>query len=295
MLELEKCPICKMSQFTQYMESKDFSVSKEVFCMVKCSNCNLVFTNPRPTDNGIAKYYASDHYISHTNSKKNLFEKTYQTIRSIAIKNKFKLISSYFTKGNVLDIGCGTGNFLNFCKEKKWGTRGVEPNDMARNKAISNYRLTIDSSIDLNKITERFNVITMWHVLEHVTDLNKTLVNLNHLIKENGKIIVAVPNLNSYDSSFYKNYWAAYDLPIHLYHFTKDSITSLFKSHNFKLIKTKGMPFDSFYVSLLSEKYKTGRKNLIRSFLIGCISNLAGIFTNRGFSSTIYVFEKNNL
>ena len=148
-------------------------------------------------------------------------------------------------------------------------------------------------SSDKLQITDlEFDSISMWHVLEHVTNLNEILIDFNKILSKNGKLIIAVPNLKSFDANYYKEYWAAWDTPIHLWHFSKDTINQLFSKHDFRLTKTKPMIFDSFYVSLLSEEFKTGNKNFIKSFLVGFASNLYGIFTKNGHSSTIYVFEK---
>lgn len=291
MRDIKKCPICNSNSIRLHLRSKDFSVSKEEFSIVKCSDCEFHFTNPRPEDNDLEKYYVSDHYISHNNASKSIFEKTYQLVRKFAIIRKYSLITRMIKRGSILDIGCGTGDFLSKCKRNKWDTMGIEPSDIARNKAIENHDLTVEKSTNLDSFSRKFDIITMWHVLEHVTELNTTVAEFKRLLSNNGKVIIAVPNLKSFDCSYYKKYWAGYDLPIHLYHFTKNSITKLFKKHGFSLLKTKGMKFDSFYVSMLSEEHKTGKKNFFKSFIIGMMSNLYGIFTKRGFSSTIYVFE----
>lgn len=294
MKEIKNCPICDSTSFETHIKTKDFSVSKEEFIIVKCIDCNFHFTNPRPKDKDLGQYYISDHYISHNNTSKNLFEKVYQLVRRFAIKGKYNLISGFFNRGRILDVGCGTGDFLKKCKEESWKVKGIEPSEIARKQAIENHNLDLDESTDLRELEGEFDIITMWHVLEHVTELNTTVSEFNRLLSQDGKVIIAVPNLESFDSSYYKKYWAAYDLPIHLYHFSKTSITKLFEKHGFSLKKTKGMKFDSFYVSMLSEEHKTGNKNFLNSIIIGSISNLFGIFTKRGFSSTIYVFEKKN-
>ena len=286
------CHICGSSSFETHIVSKDFSVSKEDFTIVKCKGCNFHFTNPRPSDKELAKYYISDHYISHNNTSKNLFEKTYQLVRKITIRTKYNLVSDFFKSGRILDIGCGTGDFLHKCNKKNWNTKGIEPSAVARKQAVENHNLDVEESTDLRKLNGEFDIITMWHVLEHVTELNNTVSEIRKLLSADGKAIIAVPNLESFDSYYYKKFWAAYDLPIHLYHFSKTSITKLFEKHGFSLRKTKGMKFDSFYVSMLSEEHKTGNKNFLKSIIIGSISNFFGIFTKRGFSSTIYVFEK---
>lgn len=291
---IKNCLICDSTCFEEHLTSKDFSVSNENFTILKCKNCNFHFTNPRPKNEELARYYISDHYISHNNTRKNLFEKVYQLVRRIAIKGKYNLISRFIKKGRILDIGCGTGDFLNKCKTEKWETKGIEPSEIARKQAVVNYNLDVEESIDLRDIKGEFDVITLWHVLEHVTELNTTVSELKRLLSTHGKAIIAVPNLESFDASYYKKYWAAYDLPIHLYHFSKESIIKLFKKHGFSLRKTKGMKYDSFYVSMLSEEHKSKKKNFITAIFIGFLSNLYGFFTKRGFSSTIYVFEKSN-
>lgn len=291
---IKNCLICDSTCFEEHLTSKDFSVSNENFTILKCKNCNFHFTNPRPKNEELARYYISDHYISHNNTRKNLFEKVYQLVRRIAIIGKYNLISRFKKKGRILDIGCGTGDFLNKCKTEKWVTKGIEPSEIARKQAIVNYNLDVEESIDLRDIKGEFDVITLWHVLEHVTELNTTVSELKRLLSTHGKAIIAVPNLESFDASYYKKYWAAYDLPIHLYHFSKESIIKLFKKHGFSLRKTKGMKYDSFYVSMLSEEHKSKKKNFITAIFIGFLSNLYGFFTKRGFSSTIYVFEKSN-
>ena len=291
-MEIKNCPVCNNSNFSNHIESKDFSVSKESFIIVSCDECNFHFTSPRPSDENLGKYYISDHYISHNNTNRTFFEKVYQLVRKFATNRKFSLISSFFSSGRILDVGCGTGDFLNKCKSKNWETKGIEPSKIARDQAINNYNLDVEESTDLSQLEGQFDIITMWHVLEHVPNLNETLVQFKQLLSKKGKIIIAVPNLESYDAKYYKEYWAAYDLPIHLYHFSKKSICTLFEKHGFSLRKTKGMKFDSFYVSMLSEEHISGKKNFIKSIFIGIISNLYGLFGKNGFSSCIYVFER---
>tara|TARA_B100000902_G_scaffold12252_1_gene14932 strand:- start:66760 stop:67647 length:888 start_codon:yes stop_codon:yes gene_type:complete len=292
MLNKTKCDVCNNDKFEIYLKSKDFSVSNENFNIVKCNKCNFAFTNPRPNDECLGKYYISDHYISHNNTSKSIFDKTYQFVRKYTLKIKYKIINSIKNKGSILDIGCGTGEFLNKFKEKGWKCKGIEPSKIARNIANKNYKLNIKEENNLNNLTECFDIITMWHVLEHVADLNNTISNLYRIINDNGKIIIAVPNIESFDAKIYGKYWAAYDLPIHLSHFSKKSITKIFENHKFNLIGTKNMFFDAYYISILSEEFKNGKKNIIKSFINGSISNIIGLITKRGTSSKIYIFEK---
>jgi ubiquinone/menaquinone biosynthesis C-methylase UbiE len=232
-------------------------------------------------------------YISHTNSNKGFFSWMYQTVRKHTIGTKLSLLKSVTEFGCHLDIGCGTGEFLNACKQAGFKTEGVEPAKAAREQAINNYSLSVSKDTNLSQFKDgTFDSISMWHVLEHVPNLTKTITELKRILNKNGKAIIAVPNYKSWDSSYYSEFWAAWDVPIHLWHFSKESITLLFNKNGLKLIKTKPMIFDSFYVSLLSEEFKTGKKNFITGFIIGAASNIISIFSKRGCSSTIYVFEK---
>jgi ubiquinone/menaquinone biosynthesis C-methylase UbiE len=217
----------------------------------------------------------------------------YQTVRKYAIRTKLTLLKSVTDFGYHLDIGCGTGEFLNVCQQTGFKVEGVEPSQLAREQAVNNYNLSVSEDTNLEQFKDdTFDSISMWHVLEHVPNLIKTITEFKRILNKNGKVIIAVPNHKSWDSSYYSEFWAAWDVPIHLWHFSKETIELLFNKNGFKLIKTRSMLFDSFYVSLLSEEFKTGKKKFINGFFIGIISNIIGLFTKRGCSSTIYVFEK---
>ena len=293
MILLDKCPICEGVNFTAKITCNDHTTSKENFNIVSCETCNFAFTNPRPIDGKLWDYYKSDMYISHTNNSKGLFNWMYQNVRNYSIRAKVALLKSVKQNGSHLDIGCGTGEFLNACKNSGYNTEGIEPSRLARKQAIENYDLSVSKNADLSQYpNSEFDSISMWHVLEHVPNLNETISQFNRTLKSDGKLIIAVPNHKCWDANYYKEYWAAWDVPIHLWHFSKNTIEQIFKNHEFSLIKTKPMVFDAYYVSLLSEEFISGKKNVIKGFVIGFISNLFGAFTKRGHSSIIYVFEK---
>ena len=295
MILLEKCPVCSEGGLVKKFDCIDYSTTKENFTIVSCETCDFTFTNPRPKDENLGEYYKSDMYISHTNNTKGLFNWLYQTVRKYAIGSKVNLLQKTSAKGSHLDIGCGTGEFLNACKNAGYNTKGIEPSELAREQAIKNFKLSVSENTNLNQLQkEQFNSISMWHVLEHVPNLNETIGEFARILDQNGKVIIAVPNHKSWDANHYKEFWAAWDTPIHLWHFSKETIEKLFENHNFKLTKTKPMLFDSFYVALLSEEFKTGKKKFIKGFIIGLISNIIGIISKKGCSSTIYVFEKKN-
>lgn len=293
MQNLSNCPICNSTQFVPFLTAVDNTVSRETFQIVQCSSCGFKFTNPRPEENELGKYYKSEEYVSHSNTKKGFVNSTYQSVRKYTLLKKLQLISKYFKSGKILDIGCGTGEFLNICKSAKWQTVGIEPDDDAREMAIKNYGLDVRKESDLSLLEGgSFDIISMWHVLEHVPKLNERIEELKRLIKPNGIIIIAVPNCNSLDAKIYKQDWAAYDVPRHLYHFSPQDISTLFSKHGMKVFRILPMIFDSFYVSMLSEKIKTGKINILRSTWNGLRSNLSALRNGKTYSSQIYLIRK---
>lgn len=276
------------SNTTHFLAVKDYSVSQETFDLLYNQKLDMLITHPQPSLEKLPSYYESVDYISHTDGNKSLFEKMYQFVKGIALKNKLKLINSQSTKGRILDIGAGVGDFLSVCRNDGWQTVGIEPSDKAKTIAKSKGVSFVENLSELEN--HSFDVITMWHVLEHVPDLENQIKELKRLLKPSGTILIAVPNFNSFDANYYGKYWAAFDVPIHLWHFSKTAIKKLFAIENLELVKVLPMKFDSFYVSLLSEKYKTGKMNYIKAFLIGWKSNRYGS-KNSEYSSHIYVLK----
>ncbi len=251
-----------------YIKVKDYSVSGEQFELLMDENLQLLKTYPQPALSDLPNYYESEDYISHTDNKRSLFEKVYHFIKRKAIRDKVSLIEYWsIEKGSVLDIGSGTGDFLAEAKQQNWKAVGMEPSDKAKALAKQKGICIIDTYPELED--NFFDVITMWHVLEHVPDLEFQIKELKRLLKPDGVIFIAVPNFKSYDAFHYGKFWAAYDVPRHLWHFSKTAIEKLFAKENLKLKKVQPMWFDSFYVSLLSEKYKTGKMNPFKAFWIG--------------------------
>lgn len=277
------------STSTNFISVKDHSVSNETFELLLDEELQLLKTDPQPALEKLPSYYESEDYISHTDSKRTLFEKLYHLVKNNALKNKVALINKEsITKGRLLDIGAGTGDFLIQAQKEGWNCVGIEPNLKAKNIAITkgvNFANSLEELAD-----NSFDVITMWHVLEHVPDLEFQIKTLKRLIKSGGTIIIAVPNYKSFDAKHYKSFWAAYDVPRHLWHFSKTSIQKLMSQQHLKLKKVKPMWFDSFYVCLLSEKYKTGKMNFFKGFFYGFASNCSGIL-KKEFSSHIYVIK----
>jgi 2-polyprenyl-3-methyl-5-hydroxy-6-metoxy-1,4-benzoquinol methylase len=281
------CPVCGEKKFSKHLETLDYTTTREAFSILHCDQCTLLFTSPRPDKTSISRYYASDKYISHTGGKATAIDSLYRTVRSITLRSKLSLVNKYQSKFNLLDYGCGTGEFLATCKDSGWSVSGVEPSDDARIKI----RKDLQVVASLDKITTQANAITMWHVLEHVHDLNETLARLRSLLTNNGTIFIALPNHESYDARYYKNFWAGYDVPRHLWHFNKYTIKELLNRHNLRLQEIVPMKFDSYYVSLLSEGYKNpGKSSFMRTtsgFYRGLVSNIKAGRDNH--SSLIYI------
>ncbi len=271
------------------MKVKDHFLSQETFEVKPSKYTGILQTTPKPATNKLSKYYDSPEYISHQTKAKSLKDKIYQQVKSFMIDKKKKMVLKHHQKGNILDIGAGTGDFLDAFDNKLWTKYSIEPSEKLHSRILEKGIHLRDS---LNQFEEHsLEVITLWHSLEHIPDLDFTINYLNKILKPNGVILIAVPNYLSYDAKFYDKYWAAWDVPRHLWHFSKFGLKSIFSKYNFKCIKQKGLPFDAFYVSLLSENYKPDGSK-IRSFFVGLISNLKALI-NKEHSSIIYVLKPN--
>ena len=324
---LINCPVCNHNKSKLFLSCIDYTVSRETFRIVQCNVCGFRFTNPRPDEKEIGKYYESEEYISHSGTNKGIVNKMYGIVRNYTIMQKVKLINKQLQTSNpklqtpnselrtILDIGCGTGEFLNACKTNGWNVTGIEPSGIARKHAKDTYGIEPLAPEKLFEINEKkFSAITLWHVLEHIHQLDKTIEQIKKILLDEGVLIIAVPNCNSSDAKQYGKYWAGYDVPRHIYHFTKKDIKKLFARFGFGLRvfskesnatpsgkEALPMKFDSYYVSLLSEKYKIGSSNLFvrmgsygAGFLSGLKSNLSAGNNDGGYSSQIYILKKEN-
>ncbi|WP_298550509.1 class I SAM-dependent methyltransferase [uncultured Algibacter sp.] len=281
-----------MKNKSVFLIVKDHSVSGDEFELIQNSEYGFLETTPQPSSDKLPEYYESEDYISHTDSKRNLFEKVYHLVRSISLKKKLNLINSYSSEGkNLIDVGCGTGDFLEIAQQNGWTISGIEPNEQARNIANKKTNNSVFETDQLLKFeSNSFDVISLWHVLEHLPNLEEHISIFKKLLKPNGTLIIAVPNYKSYDAKYYKQFWAAYDVPRHLWHFNQESISKLVSKEFFKVEKVKPMWFDSFYVSMLSEKYKSGKMNPIKGIWVGLLSNVKAITTKEA-SSLIYIIK----
>lgn len=264
---------------------RDNLVSGEKFEILEFEK-GILKTEPVPEE--LFKYYESEAYISHTDSSKKITDKIYQLVKSYMLSQKAKWIREEIKQGSILDYGAGTGDFLNKMKSFLWKVEGVEPNSTARELAILK---KLDLAKDLSGIrSKKFDVISLWHVLEHIPDFENKLKEFQQLLNEDGILVIAVPNYNSYDAQYYKEDWAAWDVPRHLWHFSRQGLKSKMEEFGFSLIKEKPLKFDSFYVSLLSEKNKRNG-NPVNAFVRGLISNLKAS-DNKEYSSITYFYKK---
>ncbi|NHF59058.1 class I SAM-dependent methyltransferase [Flavobacteriaceae bacterium TP-CH-4] len=271
-----------------YLRTKDHAVSGEEFELLLHEDLEMLITKPRPKD--LDRYYESTGYISHTDANSSLLEKIYQTVKRYSIRRKVRLINRYDSgQRTLMDFGAGTGDFLLAAKRKGWEVSGVEPNWGARKKASEKGINLIPEIAPKNQ--RKYQVITLWHVLEHLPDLENQISKLVDLLEDEGTLIVAVPNFKSFDAEHYKEFWAAYDVPRHLWHFSRSAIQKLFASSNLKVINVKPMHFDSFYVALLSEKYKTGKQRYLHAFFNGLRSNIMA-WRSKEYSSLIYILQR---
>ena len=292
MILYDSCPACGQKNIVSIFSAEDYTVSHKRFDICECKNCTLRFTQNVPAADEIAPYYQSENYISHSDTNKGLINTLYHKVRSRTLVQKRKMIQKLTGKstGGILDVGGGTGAFLNTMRQAGWQTTGLEPDETARKKALELYSLNLESSEKLFSLPlQSFDAITMWHVIEHVHKLHAYIKKLKELLKPDGKLFIAVPNYTCYDEKTYGEFWAAYDVPRHLYHFSPASMKTLLSSHAIEVNNIKPMWYDSFYVSMLSEKYKTGESNFLKAFIVGCISNFKAMFNKEKCSSVIYV------
>ena len=290
------CPVCQGRSITEKLSAKDHTVSEKIFSIWQCNDCTALFTQDVPGQEEIGSYYQAESYISHSDTKKGLVNSLYHLVRKQTLVSKKNMIvkETGLTKGNLLDIGCGTGAFLNTMKFTGWNIKGLEPDPAAREKAVELYSINPQEPGKLFELVPSFyNAITMWHVLEHVHELHAYIKQIAGLLAPGGKLFIAVPNYTSKDAEIYKEHWAAYDVPRHLYHFSPQSMEKLLGMHGLKLVSVNPMWYDSFYVSMLSEKYRNGKGNIVRAFLNGLLSNMNATGNYKKCSSVIYIISRN--
>jgi SAM-dependent methyltransferase len=290
---LTNCPLCQNDTLDTFLLSKDYFLTGEEFSISACPRCGLKFTNPRPGKEAIGAYYASPGYLSHSQRGGGLTGRLFYAARKVTLAKKYRMIRKHFRKPNILDVGCGTGEFLSYCRHKGCKVAGVEPSASARKLAREKNHLEVYESLDLLPPGQAgFDVITLWHVLEHFHDPLAQLAGLHPLLHKDGILVIAVPNCRSYDAWLYGKCWAAYDLPRHLFHFDEQTLLHLLSETSFKPVRSYPLKPDAFYISLLSEKYKRGKNHYFKACATGVVSNLSGALGKGGYSSFVVVSVK---
>jgi SAM-dependent methyltransferase len=289
-----ECPVCASRSIDPLLTVKDHTVSKENFVIWQCRNCSLRFTQDVPDEDSIGSYYQSADYISHSNTNKGLLNKIYQRVRKITLGQKSGfIIQKTKTHGNLLDVGAGIGAFADTMVKRGWKVTGIEPDPGARTQAKQLFGIDLQTPDVLEQLPKRsFDAITLWHVMEHVHRLHDYMETMKDLLSKGGKLFIAVPNYTSLDSDIYKTWWAAYDVPRHLYHFSPLSVSKLVEQHGLKVSSLHPMWFDSFYISLLSSKYRSGKMSWMGAAFNGLRSNINTWFNKERCSSVLYVVEK---
>lgn len=289
-----RCPVCHSNAVHKVIDAVDYTVTREHFPVWQCANCSLRFTADAPAQEQIGRYYQSEAYISHSDTSKGLVNWLYLRVRKFTLSSKRKFIERVTgkRKGTLLDVGAGTGAFVHAMTAAGWQAEGVEPDAQAIQRALDTYKLRLLPAGQFFQLPDnRYDAVTLWHVLEHVHDLHGYVKKLRALCRPGGKIVIAVPNYTSYDALHYEAFWAAYDVPRHLYHFSPASMQALMQKHGCRIESIHPMWFDSFYVSLLSEKYQRGHSSILRGFWNGLRSNLKALSNRRLASSLIYVIS----
>ena len=288
-----KCPVCASQKHILAFKAEDHTVSNQQFSVQRCADCGFLFTSPRPEPSKIGTYYVSDNYISHVEAANGFKDHVYHWVRKRAIQGKHKLIAKYHATGKLLDVGCGTGDFLAFMAKQHFDAQGVEVSTEARKIATAK-GLPVFPDLESVSALAQFNAITLWHVLEHVPDPQTTLHQLNARCAPGGVLVIAVPDNESRDAQHYGRNWAAWDVPRHLSHFRRKDVENLLKQTGFQLLEIKSMWFDAPYVSMLSEQHN-GTGNLlsvIKGWTVGLWSNTIAALSNQPTSSSLFVARK---
>ena len=289
---MNTCSWCGTPSENQYLHLKDYFLSQEEFDIFECKNCGLLFTVPRPDPTVIGKYYQSDEYYSHQRNTKGFIPRLYEWVKSFNLRNKVNMAIGDLPQGKLLDIGCGVGDFLCQVKNQNWEVMGIEPSEDAKNIAESRLGFRPIAPTESPALeNSSFDVITLWHVLEHVDDLHFQTSEIVRLLKPGGRLIIALPNFQSFDCQYFKDKWAAWDVPRHLNHFSSDTLQKMVVSLGFKPIDTKKLIWDAFYISYLSERYANRSFSLMRGAWVGLRSNMKARRSGM-YSSLVYRFQK---
>lgn len=291
----KECPLCKSGGIEKRFSCKDYFATGEMFDIFKCKDCGFVFTQNIPDEKEIAPYYCSPSYISHSNTSKGIVNKLYHLVRNIMLRRKVSLVKklTLLQNGRIVDYGAGTGYFARAMHKKGWEVTAIEKSAQAREFSKEQFGFEMLPEEALKEIeSNSVDVVTLWHVMEHIQQIDAFWEEMKRILEETGIAIIAVPNCISYDADNYGEHWAAYDVPRHLWHFSPSTMMKMGEKHGFILERHYPMPFDGFYISMLSEKYKGRHLRLLRGLWNGFLGLCATLDKRNASSSIIYVFRK---
>jgi 2-polyprenyl-3-methyl-5-hydroxy-6-metoxy-1,4-benzoquinol methylase len=295
MTETGSCLVCGSTGTEVLFTAKDHLVSGEDFVLKRCNVCGFTFTADPPDEKNIARFYLSENYISHSDKKQNLTDRVYHLARNYMLREKYKLVKkmSGREKGTLVDIGSGSGYFADYMNRKGWNVTGIELSEPAREYSISKFGLTVVSPTEISAIKDgSADCVTLWHVLEHLYEPVMWLREINRILKDDGKCIIALPNIQSADAGWFGNGWAALDVPRHLWHFSLATLQAFIKDHGFICSKAIPLPLDIYYIATLSYKNRGCRLPLLRGTITGLFLNVRSLFKKERASSLIYVISK---
>lgn len=295
MVHHDKCPLCYSDEIGEYLQTSDHFLTGEKFALARCSHCGFLFTQDHPGSEEIGRYYESANYISHNDSAEGISASIYRIVRKFMLKKKRKIVcrATGLKSGNVLDIGSGTGHFLAAMQESGWQVNGIETNEKAREFSKGQFGIEVLPAENIGSLPfASFDIITLWHVLEHFQDPFSYAEEIIRLLKPGGTCLIAVPNCSSYDAIYYREFWAAYDVPRHLWHFTPSTFKLFAEKNGLSICSVRSLPLDVFYISILSEKYKETGLNFMMGILKGTWFFLLALFNRKKSSSLIYLLQK---
>jgi 2-polyprenyl-3-methyl-5-hydroxy-6-metoxy-1,4-benzoquinol methylase len=289
------CPLCSSEKTGLHFRCTDNFISKESFEIYRCSVCGFEFTQDSPDENNIGHYYESDDYISHSNTSKGISNKIYRLVRGFMLLRKKKIINKLTARntGFLLDIGSGTGHFANTMKVAGWNVKGIEINEKARDFSSLQFGLDVIGPEKISRLdSESFDCITLWHVLEHFNDPYKYASDIFRLLKPDGVCVIALPNSSSFDAIHYGAFWAAYDVPRHLWHFNPSTFKIFAEKAGFTLDRLRNLPLDVFYISILSERYRGSKIPFLTGIIQAMPFAFLSLFNIKKSSSVIYILRK---
>lgn len=288
------CPLCSSGDLTFHLTCRDHFLTGEPFDLYRCSSCNFVFTRDHPGEKEAVRYYDSQDYISHDDSAKGFTTALYRMVRRVMLAGKRRLIIRLTgkTTGDLLDIGAGSGHFAGAMKQTGWNVTGIEPGKKAAAHASSQFGIRMIDPAQMPDLPDRsFDCVTLWHVLEHLHDPFTYASEILRVLRPGGKCIIALPDSSSHDAGYYREHWAAYDVPRHLWHFTPGTLKSFAEKSGFYMSGKRSLPFDVFYISYLSEKYRGANLPLLSGFLKGAWFSVISFLSKKGSSSMICILQ----